>query len=87
MATTHEPQPACEQLLVEIVDSLTTTLHSLDEIVFVLDAEGRFIDFHSPAEQPLLMAPGDFLGKRYDEALPPGLAIPLAAAIASALTP
>ncbi len=69
-------------MLVEIVDSLTTTLHSLDELVFVLDCEGRFIDFHAPPDRPLMMPPEMFLGRLFRESLPPHLAEPLAEKLA-----
>jgi len=72
------PTPLGEQALRALVERLTTTLESLDELVFVLDLEGRFVDYHAPADQPLFVAPDRFLGRPYGEVLPASLAEPLA---------
>lgn len=48
-------------------------VESLPDILFVHDREGRFVDYHAPDPGSLLMPPEEFLGRRYDEVLPPWL--------------
>lgn len=71
------PTTLGEQALRALVERLTATLESLDELVFVLDLGGRFVDYHAPADQPLFVVPERFLGRPYGEVLPPELAGPL----------
>ncbi len=82
MAAPHTVPVARESALLEALARVETTLAALEDLVFVLDADGRFIDFHAPAEQPLLVPPGDFLGRDFRTVLPPELTEPLAAALA-----
>jgi PAS domain S-box-containing protein len=76
---------ASEQELRGLVERLSATLSSLDELVFVLDLDGRFVDYHAPADQPLLLAPSSFLGRPFREVLPPELAGPLEGRLAQVL--
>jgi len=51
----------------------------------VLDLDGRFVDYHAPADQSLLLAPSGFLGRPFREVLPPELAGPLEGRLAQVL--
>jgi two-component system sensor histidine kinase EvgS len=55
--------------------ALQGLLQSLDDLVFLLDREGRFVHhWVRPEQQPLLFAPPEeFLGKRLEEVLPEAL--------------
>jgi PAS domain S-box-containing protein len=61
----------------ESEERLRSTLSSMDDLVFVLDAQGAFIDYHqSEAASDLYAPPQAFLGKLVQEVLPPGVAEP-----------
>ena len=46
-------------------------LSSMDELLFVLDNDGKFIDYYQPSNKHLLyLPPDDFLGKSYRELFP-----------------
>jgi PAS domain S-box-containing protein len=54
---------------------IRSILASLSDLVFGLDPDGIFIDYHQPADHPeLFMPPEAFLGKSYLDVLPPHLA-------------
>lgn len=46
---------------------------AIPDLIFLYNTEGRFIDYHAPSEALLLIPPDQFLGRRYDEVLPPEL--------------
>ena len=47
---------------------LTSVLASIDDLVFVLDSEGCYVEYYQPADKPELYAPPDeFLGKHITE--------------------
>ncbi len=51
---------------------LRSLLSAMDDLVFVLDAEGRFTFCNAPADrEDLLVSPQEFLGRHYAEVLPP----------------
>ncbi|PIW04336.1 MAG: hypothetical protein COW40_10355 [Cytophagales bacterium CG17_big_fil_post_rev_8_21_14_2_50_40_13] len=53
-------------------ETLRSVLASMDDLVFVLDAEGNFFEFYQPNMQGKLLAqPKEFIGKHYSEILPP----------------
>lgn len=55
---------------------------SMDDLVFVLDADGRISDFYQSAERKdLLMPPAAFLGRLAAEVLPPAVSVPLVEAM------
>ncbi len=57
-----------EAALRESEERLRSTLASLDDLIFVLDKNGIFIDFYQPENQARLFMPKDqFLGKAYWE--------------------
>jgi PAS domain S-box-containing protein len=61
-----------ELALRESQQQLEATLHSMDDLVFVMDAEGIYRECYQPDDNPMLHAPPDvFLGKHYREVLPP----------------
>lgn len=53
---------------------LQATVDALPDLLFELDGEGRFHDYHSPRQDLLAMPPEDFLGKTVHEVLPPAVA-------------
>lgn len=54
---------------------IRTTLRSIEDLIFVLDREGRYTDFfQSPTMNALLLPPVGFLGKHYRDVLPPDVA-------------
>ncbi|MFA5403464.1 MAG: PAS domain S-box protein [Ignavibacteria bacterium] len=48
-----------------------TLLSAIPDLMFRLDSEGRFIDYHADNITPLISPPKIFLGKHYREILPP----------------
>jgi PAS domain S-box-containing protein len=49
-------------------------LNAIPDMMFVLDREQRYIDFHARDEELLLRSPHEFLGKKQSDVLPPELA-------------
>lgn len=49
-------------------------LDALPDIMFLLDRDGVFIDFHAPRGQKLLISPQEFMGKNMRDALPLSIA-------------
>lgn len=47
---------------------------SMPDMLFHCSAEGRFLDFHAPADSPLLLEPEAFLGKAIAEVMPAAVA-------------
>lgn len=72
-----------EKILREREECYRSTLSSMIDLVFVLDREGRFVDFHAPNPDMLLLPPKAFLGKTYAEVLPPVLSSSFASAISA----
>ncbi len=56
---------------------LTATLGAINDLIFVLDAGGRFVEAHCPPGVPLVAAPEVFLGRPYATVLPPPVAAQL----------
>ena len=57
---------------------LRSTLASIDDLVFVFDADLRLVAFDQPGEhQALYLSPQDFLGKRLDQAGMPAKVVEL----------
>ena len=69
-----------EEILRESQERLAATQASMDDLLFTLDAEGRFEEYIQPPTRGLLLPPGQFVGKTFDQVLPPELSLPLAAA-------
>lgn len=49
---------------------LLAALRSMDDLMFIFDAEGRFLEVFRQDSHDLLMNPEDFLGKVYSDVLP-----------------
>jgi PAS domain S-box-containing protein len=60
-------------------------LRAIPDWMFILDANGVFVDYHAKDPAELLVPPDVFLGKTIWEVMPPVISNPLAAAIAGAL--
>jgi PAS domain S-box-containing protein len=60
-----------EQRLLAAQAELTATLQAVPDLLFDVDAEGRFHGFHSPRHDLLMVPPERFLGRRVDEVMPP----------------
>jgi PAS domain S-box-containing protein len=49
-------------------------LNAIPDMMFVLDREGTYLDYHASDEESLLRLPSEFLGKNQTDVLPPELA-------------
>ena len=56
------------------LDELHALFNAIPDLIFVLDREGRFLDFKGGDPDLLMLPPGEFLGRRLEEVLPPELA-------------
>jgi len=56
-------------------------LQVLPDLIFVLNAEGVFLDYHTPDPDLLLVPPREFLGKHFRTILPPEIAEKLDSAL------
>jgi len=74
-----------EQQLQDTSERLRSILASMDDLVFVLDTQQRFIDAYYRDAQRLLMPPEQFLGKPCREVLPPAISQSLERAIDEAI--
>jgi PAS domain S-box-containing protein len=53
---------------------LSTLIAALPDLMFVIDREGRYVSFHAPDSDELLLKPEEFLGKKVADVMPPHLA-------------
>lgn len=60
-------------------------LESTPDIIFLMDGEGTFLDFHAANPAELYLAPEQFLGKRMSDVMPADIAAPSMAEIHTAL--
>jgi len=63
-------QKIAEKALRESEQRNKALLNALPDLMFLLDENGAFIDYHAPDEDELLIKPESFLGKRADELVP-----------------
>ena len=64
-----------EDDLRESEERLRAIIASMDDLVFVLDRQGIYLDYYQPKHRGgLYVAPEQFLGKSYDEILPQSVA-------------
>ncbi len=56
------------------LDELHALFNAIPDLIFVLDGEGRFLDFKGGDVGLLMLPPGEFLGRRLEDVLPPTLA-------------
>lgn len=59
-----------EEELARSEERLRSILASMDDLVFVLDRQGRFTLYYAPAKE-LYVPPERFLGKKHSEVMPP----------------
>lgn len=60
-------------------------LNAIPDLMFLVDREGRYLDFHAPDEGRLFAPPEEFLGKKQSDVLPPDLAAKFAYSYAKVL--
>ncbi len=64
-----------EKALQESEESLRSTISSMDDLVFVIDKNGIFIEYYQPPDKSKLYAPPEvFIGNSFREILPPHVA-------------
>lgn len=51
-----------------------SVLDTLPDLLFVVDFDGYYLDFHSRQHHLLVVPPADFLGKRIEDVVPPDVA-------------
>lgn len=71
MLTEISERQKAQSLLQETNDRLSATLNAIPDLMFVVDIEGRIHDFHAPQHAELYVPPEQFLGKTFQEVLPP----------------
>src|SRR5574343_238193 len=74
------------RLLAEMQQYQAALIDASPDLMFVVDKDGRFIDYHSPRSDLLALPPTHFIGKRIEEVLPPPVAAVGMQAIAEADT-
>jgi diguanylate cyclase (GGDEF)-like protein/PAS domain S-box-containing protein len=57
-------------LLHEAQSSLQATLDALPDLLFEIDSDGRYLDYHPPSEELLVAPPAQLLGRTVQEVLP-----------------
>jgi PAS domain S-box-containing protein len=57
-------------------------LAAVPDVIFVHDGDGRFIDFHAPTQDALLLPASEFMGKRLGDVLPEPVASKMSAVVA-----
>jgi len=71
-----------DEALRESEERLRSTIESMNDLVFVLDRDGIFLDYAQPGREcDLYVPPEAFVGKSFREVLPPHVAEPLDATI------
>lgn len=73
------------QALRESEEQQRSTISSMDDLLFVLDRNGVFLDYHAPEGAALYLPPEQFLGKSFKELLPPQVVDKIDKAVSSAL--
>jgi PAS domain S-box-containing protein len=69
-----------EEALRQSEERLRSTFESLDDLLFVLDQAGHFIEYHQPQRHDLYVPPEQFLGKNYQAILPISVSLLIEAA-------
>ena len=62
----------------------TAILQAIPDLLFELDSDGRFVDYHSPRSDLLSAPPGNFIGRTVNEVLPAAAALICMAALQAA---
>ncbi len=68
------PRGIAEDELRRSEERLNAILSSLPDLIFRVDREGTFLDFHAPSLDQLAVSPDQFLGKRLSDVMPPEIA-------------
>ncbi|OGV67619.1 MAG: hypothetical protein A2283_07630 [Lentisphaerae bacterium RIFOXYA12_FULL_48_11] len=74
-----------EEMLKASQERLRVILDAIPDLVFRLDAEGRFVDYKAELISQLFVPPDQFLGKCYEDVLPVEVSQRMTAAIEDAL--
>ena len=78
--------PATQRELLEQAERLRSAYASMDDLIFILDRDGIFIDFFQPSLRPeLLLPPEQFLGKSYNDVMPSRITKPFKEALDRAI--
>ncbi|SDJ11840.1 diguanylate cyclase/phosphodiesterase with PAS/PAC sensor(s) [Billgrantia gudaonensis] len=56
---------------------LAALVSSIQDMIFVFDAAGRFVYIHAPDHRQLMLEPGEVLNRHYRDVLPPFMSKPL----------
>jgi PAS domain S-box-containing protein len=62
---------------------LLNLISSLDDFIFTMDLDGKFVDYHLPSGRKLFRTPPEFVGKNYKDVLPDDVAHLMSTAIKS----
>jgi diguanylate cyclase (GGDEF)-like protein/PAS domain S-box-containing protein len=73
-----------ELKIIATQNKLQATLDAIPDLMFELDADGRYLDFHSPRHDLLAAPPEQFLGRTVTDVLPPEAATICMAALREA---
>jgi len=68
------PRNVAEVELLRSEERLKAILSSLPDLIFRIDREGTFLDFHTPSPDQLAVPPDRFLGKRLADLMPEEIA-------------
>ncbi|MFX1367757.1 MAG: PAS domain S-box protein [Promethearchaeota archaeon] len=63
-----------ENALKESEENYRTLVQSISDLVFVYDADDRYVEFYGQSEEDLVVPPEEFLGRRPAEVLPNNIA-------------
>ena len=81
-------QNRAEEVLRKSEALLASVLDSMDELVFILDNRGRFMDSCQPSRNPDLFVPPEaWVGKSFGDVMPPQIVERFTAALASVTEP
>lgn len=64
-------QKETEKALKDTQEKMRATLEALEDLIFVLNKKGDFIEFYQPNKKNLLFPPEEFLNKNYKELFSP----------------
>jgi diguanylate cyclase (GGDEF)-like protein/PAS domain S-box-containing protein len=62
-----------QHALLQAQNQLRATLDAIPDMLFEVNNEGHMINYHTAVTNKLYMPPSDFLGKRYQDVLPPNV--------------
>ena len=71
--------------LEQVKEQLQATLKTVPDLVFEVDADGRYLSYHSPPSDLLAAAPEHFIGRLITEVLPPEAAATVMQTLGEAL--